>query len=393
MLDSMFRHLRPAGVWSVPHLTRWVGDLTVVRDRIAARNAGSAIHTSLFSRRLEHLLSQIDFDWLCDLPLQERYVKGIMEQRDGLMDILTSSQSKALILRDGLFHQMRKPAAELVVPTWPVDPITRYPKDETWDQWRNIRPLRIIASDADVLSFNIVQNRITYPEPAQSFVVIAVDIVALALQASVWKNAFRTHSGDMSDPNGWRDYLQNWVIGPTLLTDVQSSWLIQFYAKAIQAMATGQTYDREAFIGQIYDRQKLSWFGASFSRALDDLDIAIGLVKKAALSPARLFCSLPTGDGSVSSVWKDWRDASAITPLQHLWWTILLRDLPYLELLVDTFRLSPRVPDVITSVRQTRRDARMFIDARIWSTVPDIKTRLMVQQRLETFYDTLKTWE
>lgn len=362
-------------------LLNYIQDLNVRQVLLAERHEDDFGRETEGIALLKHILFYADADyirtaWDSDFDRWTRGIYPILTDLKRIMDPVTTGVSRADLFIEGRNVQ------EILIPVDSSDPFDTWPMDEGWEKWQNVRPLRLLDVASSELTFHVHLGKIKYRRDIPETALFSLDVGLLLLQYVSWLEA---HGGDPHVPI--QVYLFRHVFLP-VIQDLGDVWLRDRYL-ALLTNPSDSAFDKE-ITGSIYNNV-YGYIGLQYAQAMRQVLGMIQRVQKGSTTPLHFLSSLRVMNAYVPEYCQALRRSTYIPVTRQTYWTVFLRDLPWLRLVWLAYRLNPGWTETRSWMRTVKRDLGLLKNLRIDQGIHSTKVKARVQDQLIFLNEILKT--
>ena len=159
---------------------------------------------------LRYILACVDWNYMEHQTSDyERYSYYLRHVRDNLENTFDHNTTGFRFFNTFTSRHLGK-VPEFIIPVEDVTTISTLPLDKPWEYWVGVRPVRYLYHDSKELSFDIEKDRVRFYKDPPSYVVISIDVVALAFKW--WKYLTSAPLEEEEDMKDQRRFLHKYVI-------------------------------------------------------------------------------------------------------------------------------------------------------------------------------------
>lgn len=285
----------------------------------------------------------------------------------------------------GKFIQTLDPRASVLMPArcdLLMKIFTSDLKNEDWDVWKRVSPLRLIDHDSDELSFHTYTDVLRFRTDVPTFAFMTLDVRLLLMQYSVFLNTVKGADRVMT-----RDYLHRYVIAPKLMLDSVNIWLEKRYGEIINDPDTDISHTQD----YTWLTANFGHMGLRYTEGMTDVVTMVGEVYKGNLSTPRFMGSLPLLTRSVSSYAVYNRENVGFPDLRQYKWAALLRDFRFLEMALTLSQRNLSIPENKSIHSILMREIPYVYYDKPWQSIRNPILRDQMTDKLTRLYDIVKS--
>lgn len=294
-----------------------------------------------------------------------------------LSRVLDPEQST--IINRHLFVSPQNKCAELVFPIQRLDPYGSLPFGNIYNaEWKAVRPLRVIESDAETLTFDFNQGYLYYRIGGPTLIVFALDMFTLILKYLVYKKSLPPHTSYEEAVNR---YIHDEVLLPCFSTDPIALWLRNQY-RLVSDHNYSPIMQQDGFHGAVTGNT----LGSEYVPAIQDVTMLMSQLKEHTVSVSTVLSSLWTDPFCKVSC----RDLIAefftqYTPpqMQQYQWITGTAYLGWIEWFISLSRLLGPVPETISVKHRMLRDITLWMYSQPWQHINDVYYKDLLRQRAD----------
>lgn len=122
---------------------------------------------------------------------------------------------------------------EYILPVEDLNTLVNLPLDSmSWRDWRYVRPLRLWYHDSDELTYNVLNDRISFAKQIPHTAIFLLDVIALVFKYFIWYTSKRKSEDDLEAalyiPQQF--FIHKYVISD-LVFDLGNIWLLHMFDK------------------------------------------------------------------------------------------------------------------------------------------------------------------
>lgn len=355
----------------LPHLNNYIDFLNIRRSMIQNRFLPYPGHESKFVALLRNILENSDINKLlskdsdldCYLDILQYTKKDLNQLFDSTMN--GTKYSRMLIAP----HSGK--TSEYFIPVECEDVFSQLPLDQSWNNWSQVRPIRIVDVDTDELSFNTYLDLLVYKRDYPTRCVVTIDVVALVLQ---YINFIKTDVSGISQ----QEYLHQYVL-PGLLEDLENLWLCRLYTTLVNTTMDNINFNLSNFIGDNF----YGYTGTELPLTIQELMSFIQKIKDGVVKPDVGVNSFRTSEGTIYNYLVDLRQHTSIANLRQYDWMTYLRDIRWMKLLYSTYSLNKNFVGYNNLYRSLRRDLPILYNMKFWTNSHDTSIQDYIKDDIE----------
>lgn len=366
-LDSFTRPM-PGKI--LPKLNNYIDTVNTRRNIIISRHTKAPGFESQGIRLLRKILADAYIDILLQKPDDySRYIDVVRNIRDDLEDIFDPNSTG--IQHRGVFVHQSMGCEEFIFPIQRADLMGQLPMDQGWDAWSSVRAVRLLDADTQELSLHFTHDQLVFQKHYPTRAVIGIDVETLVLQ---YVHYCLEHPEIRRLPVPV--YLHRYVmIG--LLEDLQVLWLRNRYHDVL----TNPIYARSTRIDvneHIYDNL-YGYIGTQYPAAMQEVFSLFKTCKRGSVTPEVVLSSLRTLTYDIASYLKDLNTTAQVDDGRQTLWYEYLRDIRWVEFILDLYLLQPGFAQTINLIRLLKRDLPLAMNMRFWQNCKSAKVRAFIE--------------
>ena len=339
---------------------------------------------------LRYILQFIDKN---DLDLQnnnyDRYLYCVRYVIDSILDIFDRTQRgrgyKNLFFRfnDSVYTE------EFIIPVNNRSCLTYLPMhSERWEDWKDVRVLRLWDHDSDEYSVNLMNDRLKFIHRPPTYAIETLDVVALIFKYYVWNKTQR-----LKEPNKElalhipkQLFIHKYVICD-LVWDETDVWLINTIYKA--AHRSGEHLHDEFIASNLREtNQQWSWVAMTSREAFDALYQVIKQTHVSVRPESILSSKILTKGTLMDRVDMCGREVELpnFRQYKYLSW---LRDYKLVSIILQLYRYRPDLPIGARMRMYLKQDLTRDITRCVWNTCQSISLKEKIKNDMQSLVKTL----
>lgn len=370
--------LRTAPIRHLPHLTTYIATLNIRRVIITQRHSVATGYESPLIVLLRNVLNTADItrrQGSSDLDIYTNTLIYTHHDLNAIFDSTTTGRSFS-----GLLVPHRTPATtQILIPVSTEDPLAMLPLDRGWGAWQHLRALRLVECDSLELSFQLLEDQLLFRTTPPSQLILTLDTTALVLQ---YLNYLRTPNAILTQA----EYLHRYVVTP-LLDDLEDLWLASVYTSTITHTRTN-TLPARCTLASLGDGY-WGYPGVEISSGLNELAGLVRMCQGGGITPATVLASLPLSNTRVPEYLRHLLIATTLEEARQYLWMEYLRDLRWMQLLIEIYRLQPQYVGTRNLLTALSRDLPILMNLRIWTNCHTPQISAFIQSSMQDLFETV----
>jgi len=367
----LLNHIQPR---VMPHLKTYIETLNTRRILMAERTEHAPGYESNLIVLLRKILADADIPALLnkksDLDCYFDILVFTTPRLNSIFDAVTTGLSfYDMAIRRSAVH-----TEEFFIPVTCQDPVASLPFDQGWDAWQQIRPLRLVDFDSKELTFATYQDQIVFSSSPPTRAVMTIDVVALVMQYVVF---LREHDQVLPQP----EYLHRYVAS-SLLQDLQDLWLANVYDMMLTQPTLFLT-DPKQCMAAITGDTRYGFIGTELPIALNEVANLIANCQGGSVNPSVLLQSLLLSESNIPTFLNTLIATTSIDDHRQNIWMEALRDIRWINMLLNAFQLQPDFIATKNLHTNLRRDVPIICYQRVWNNCRSLKTSHVIQTMLQ----------
>jgi len=331
---------------------------------------------------LKHILSVVDIDYLKrinnDYERYTFYLKNIHKDLSNIFDTVATNKTykNTFIQRKGFG------TTEYIIPTERMNYIKDLPMGEEWDQWIDIKPIRLLDHNSNEYTLNVLQDRVSFKALQPSYAIISIDPIALAFMYYKFLDAH-----DFSSPMSTQVFLHRYVISK-FMDDLQDIWLRNQFLSLFDI--ENEQEISKLNINTIVFNNMYGFVGHQYKDAMISIYRVMDDVRQRKRRPETLIKSLILSRSSISDYMSDIYTKAHIPPLRQYMWQVYLKDMRWVEFILKTYMLQPDYVNTRNMIKKLRIETEKLVRTRFWTNIRHILTRNIVEEHFNEMYELIK---
>ena len=324
---------------------------------------------------LEYILNQLPIEEMRKEKDQtKRYRKFIEPTLDTLgrsFDCVQTHKAKAVSFLESGYS-----AKEYMVSVRCENPFTQMPIGKGWQEWKEMKPFRLVFCNSRELTFQTYQDKIKFGKDQPSLMVYTLNAPMLAMMYTEYLNTLS------AIPTGTLlSFLHHYIIFPSLLRDNVTLWLRDRYLFCIEGTIPN---NNKGFEDAIWKTAYDGRVGAQYPQFIEDIYALIKLGMQGNVYPNVLLSSfLLLENISVLDYFDHFRKSTQLPSLRQYSWIEYLIFSRWMALIAMTVHICPNAPDVSTFRNDFLRELSSYVDAHPWTDCTDQMTRHYIEKSLK----------
>lgn len=379
MLYQLKRFLYPVVPTIIPQWTEWIKDDLEIRKReLRRRFINNYGYDSRALRLLKHIVGSIDLDYLKsqrnDFEMYVNYFSNFGTSADHIFNATKFGKA----YRNVFYTKTLFTTTEYLIPTNSVDHIKTLPLGESWDVWQHVKPVTLWYNDSFEYSLNMLNDQVKFKYDQPNYAITFIDSIALSM---MWYKYFKEPM--ISDEDRTIHVFLHRYVFSKLFDDLEDIWLLN------QVKSIAEHVDELDILNRVKSDPLFGYTGkqkeASLRLSTKLMDIRNGNLRPNNLLSERLLYSGSILDKIHYSF--NYLDTENLKQYEY---TRILRDLPYLELILKLHGWRPDSSYYRSLTQELRIILKRYMSSKPWSSVVDSTIKLILQNTIESMYNKIK---
>lgn len=347
-------------------------------------------HESPGVKLLRYILQFIDTEELdSHISNYDRYLYCVRYVFDNILDIFDRTQRgrgyKNLFFRHGESIYTE----EFLIPTSNISSLSYLPMhSEKWEDWKDVRVLRLWDHDSDEYSVNLMNDRLRFEHRPPTYAIETLDIVALIFKYYIWNKTQRSKEPQlelaMHIPR--QLFVHKYVICD-LVWDETDVWLINTINKVLHCE---NEHLGDEFISRNLreNNQQWGWVAMTSREAFDSLYQVVRQTRGSVRPESILSSKILTRGSLMDRI--DMCDREVEFPnfrqYKYLSW---LRDYKMIDIILQLYKYRPDLPIGARMKLYLKRDLSRDIVRCVWNTCQSTSLKEKIKNDMQSLVDTL----
>ena len=377
MLDNLKRYLLPVTPTIIPQWNQHIDELRLRREEIKRRYLNNYGGDSRALRTLKHLAGSIDLDYLQYQKNDFEAYTNYFSVFGNVADYIFNPTKFGKAYRKMFYHKTIFSTTEFLVPVNDTDHIKYLPLGKSWDEWKHVKPVTLWYHDSHEHSLDLLKNQVHFKFDQPNYSITFIDSTALAM---MWWKYSNTHLPE--EEQTLHNFLHKYVFSK-LFEDLEDIWLLNRIKTIVDNCdeIDGTTKSDVNLYGYTGSRQK---------EANNRLLMKITDIKNGNLRPNNLLSSELLLSGSILNKINYAFEHLDTEHLKQYDYTRILRDIPYLELILKLHEYRPDSSYYKNLTQELRIYLKRYLTNKPWSSVMDSYVRTMLEEKINTLYEKVK---
>lgn len=377
MLDQLKRYLLPVTPTIIPQWNQHINELRIRREEIKRRYLNNYGGDSRALRMLKHLAGSIDLDYLNNQKNDFEAYVNYFSVFGNVADYIFNPTKFGKAYRKMFYHKTIFSTTEFLIPVNDVDHIKYLPLGESWDTWKHLKPITLWYHDSHEHTLDLLKNQVHFKFDQPNYSLTFIDSTMLAM---MWWKYSNTHIPE--EEQTLHNFLHKYVFSK-LFEDLEDIWLLNRIKNIVDSCEEddGTTKSDTNLYGYAGGRQK---------EANNRLKLKIIDIKNGNLRPNNLLSSELLLSGSILNKINYAFEHLDTEHLKQYDYTRILRDLPYLELILKLHEYRPDSSYYLNLTQELRIYLKRYLSSKPWSSVADSYVRTILEDKINELYDRVK---
>lgn len=388
MLQSLQPYLKLTTSRSIPPYQLWLkSQKGIIKERYN-RLYGSIGHETRAVKMLRYILNFVDLEYLGRLANNyERYLYHLRYIKHSVDDIFDRVQ-RGRGYHNFFFSLNSFDTEEFILPTEDVNAITNLPMDtESWEIWRHVRPVRLVAHDSNEFTINFLNDNFHYTTIPPSYAVIQIDIVALALKYWSWYNYGREFevAKEMAEQTPQLLFMHKYVLCD-LVWDNANAWIINQLSRMLEYIQTHPANGSEREFNANSLETDAQW-GRIAMNATEGFRYLARLFSDTttAIRPEAFISSKLLLDSTLYNRVDMLLNRLSLPNLQQYQYLLWLRDKNLIKFIYGVYKLQPDLGATSQMNLALRRDFKRLVIRKPWLTCNNQLLKNQMEEEMNEF--------
>lgn len=377
MLDNLKRYLLPVTPTIIPQWNQHINELKIRREEIKRRYLNNYGSDSRALRTLKHLIGSIDIDYLSSQRNDFDAYTNYFSLFGNVADYIFNPTKFGKAYRKMFYHKTIFSTTEFLIPVNDVDHIKYLPLGRPWDEWKYVKPVTLWYHDSHEHTLDLLKNQVHFKFDQPNYSLTFINSTALAM---MWWKYSNTHLPD--EEQTLHNFLHKYVFSK-LFEDLEDIWLLNRIKTIVEHCndIDGTAESDTNLYGYAGGRQK---------EANNRLMLKIIDIKNGNLRPNNLLSSELLLSGSILNKINYAFEYLDTEHLKQYDYTRILRDLPYLELILKLHEYRPDSSFYLNLTQELRIYLKRYLSSKPWSSVADSYVRTIIEEKINNLHDRVK---
>jgi hypothetical protein len=387
MLRVIHKYIRKASPRSLVKWSQHLDNLKAYQQEHVRRYLASPGSESGAVKLLRHVLNFVDYDVLRkyndDYSRYSRYITHIREDLNNIFD----PANKGLSFNNMFISKTHVyPASEYLFPIDDIDHIKLLPFNQDFSAWKNLKPVVLWHHNSPELCQNLLKDQVQFRYIPPTYSIAFIDVVTLTFMYFKYLEGQPRHMFQWAS----RQFIHEFVI-KNFYEDVLDIWLTQ-QLSVIAQCETKEDVERVCRYAMSSMENRYGYVGGRYSEASMELFNELNLVKAGNITVSSLLSSRLYPSSSFLDRLNRMDTWLEVPDLRQYRYLRLLRDMPYLDIIVNFYKFIPNIVDVQAFIRELKLECRKIVMDKTFASIRNPAARLHAQESFSKLHETLTSF-
>lgn len=374
MLENIKRFLLPSSPTIIPQWTQHITELKLRKEELKRRFLNFYGYDSKALRILKHICSNVDIEYLDTLKNDyERYLYYFTTFNNRNENIFNPT-SHGKQYHHTFYTRTFFNTLEYLIPTGDNDYIKILPFDKDWEEWSKLKPVVLWYNDSNEFSLDILNDQVKYRYDQPTWATIFIDSCTLGMMYY----SYIKKAPYMDDEKTIHNFLHRYIFSK-FFDDLEDIWLLNQFKFLINNINNNQSIQE---FSNLYIYQ-----GGRQKEANTRLYNKILEIKSGNIRPANILSSPLLFTGSILNKINYGFIYLDTEHLKQYEFTRILKDLPYLEIILKLYNFRPDSSYYKELSRELRVQLYRYKINKPWSTLTDTIIKSTIEEKIEELYE------
>ena len=373
MLEDMKRFLLPTNPIIIPQWNQHINELKLRKEELKRRFLNFYGADSKALRILKHICANVDIEYLDTLTNDyDRYLYYFVTFNNRNENVFNPTiygkQYHHTFYKRTFFNTL-----EYLIPTGDNDYIKILPFDSTWDEWSKLKPVVLWYNDSNEFSLDILNDQVKYRFDQPLWATIFIDCCMLGMMYY----AYLKKAPYIDDEKTIHNFLHKHVFSK-FFDDLEDIWLFNQFKLVVNSVTEEQKIEE---FNHLYVYQ-----GGRQKEANTRLHNRLVEVKNGNVKPGGILSSHLLFTGSILNKINYGFEYLDTEHLRQYEFTRILKDIPYLEMILKLYSFRPDHSSYQELTRTLRVMLHRYKINRPWNNLTDTIIKTEIEERIENLY-------
>lgn len=370
MLDKLQKYLLPSSPVIVPQWYQHLEELNVRKKEVIRRFNNFYGADSRALRLLKHVAGSIDLDYLKYCRNDFEAYRNYFSIFHTTADYIFNPTKFGRAYRKLFYHKNLYATTEFIIPTNDVDHIKILPLGRDWDYWSKLKPVTLWYHTSTEHSLNLYNDQVVFKYIQPEYAVTYIDSCMLGMMYYKYLN-----TDIITEEKTLHNFLHKYVFSK-LFDDLEDIYLFNRITNLISDINTETEYENT--FGYVNSREKEA--NIRLLAKIDD-------IKKGNIRPNQLLSSPLLVSGSILNKIHYSFNNLDTEHLQQYEYTRILRDLPYLNVILKLHEFRPDSSYYNNLTQELRIYLKRYLMNKVWSSIADKYVRVTIEEKINELYE------